>query len=264
VVKTKQSIAAVTGVVRVPERWKPVKMTSASGRIVEQIRQALFAGALKPGDFLGSEHDLAREFGVSRLPVRDALGRLEAMGIVEIKVGARGGVRVASGNPSRFADALAVQFKLIGVTAEELFDAQRAVETRAVELAAIAATPDDLALLRERLEEMAGQLDSPEAFTQNALAFHFEIVEASHNRALVAQMQALQHAMYATYAPHTTRKIAAGVLTKHTRLLQRIEAGDAPGARDAVISHLAQVRDRVLAGVRDAARPAPNTQPEEE
>src|SRR5476651_165185 len=77
--------------------WRQVRPAPVSMRIAQQIRDAVFAGALQPGDWVGSEMDLARQFGVSRIPVRDAMKTLAAMGIIEVKVGAGGGARVAHG-----------------------------------------------------------------------------------------------------------------------------------------------------------------------
>jgi len=64
------------------------RSSSLSAQIVNQVRDQLFARQLKPGDFLGTEKDLAARFGASRIVARDALRTLEAQGIVEIKVGA--------------------------------------------------------------------------------------------------------------------------------------------------------------------------------
>ena len=80
-------------------RWQDVRAQSVSSRIVDQVRAALFRGELKPGDVLGSETDLAQKFGVSRVPVRDAFKTLQALGIVEVKMGANGGARIAAGDP---------------------------------------------------------------------------------------------------------------------------------------------------------------------
>ena len=79
------------------------------------MRDALFGKKLKPGDFLGTENDLAARYGVSRIVARDALRTLEALGIAEIKMGKGGGARIARGNPRLFAEALAVQLDLTGV-----------------------------------------------------------------------------------------------------------------------------------------------------
>src|SRR5258706_12140900 len=73
----------------------PLRSATMSTQIVAQVRDALFAKELRPGDFLGTEKDLAERFGVSRIVARDALRTLEAQGIVEIKVGSGGGARIA-------------------------------------------------------------------------------------------------------------------------------------------------------------------------
>src|SRR5262245_42201040 len=84
----------------------PFRTATMSTQIVAQVRDALFAKELRPGDFLGTEKDLAERFGVSRIVARDALRTLEAQGVVEIKVGSGGGARVARGNARLFAEAL--------------------------------------------------------------------------------------------------------------------------------------------------------------
>src|ERR1700721_4018011 len=125
------------------------RSASLSAQIVAEVRDALFAKQLKPGDFLGTEKDLAARHGVSRIVARYALRTLEALGLVEIRMGKGGGARVARGNPRLFAEALAVQLDLTGVSAAEILDAQRAVECMAAELAAANATPSDHARMSE-------------------------------------------------------------------------------------------------------------------
>src|SRR5499433_3931075 len=120
------------------------RSASLSSQIVAEVREALTAKRLKPGDFLGTEKDLAGRHGVSRIVARDALRTLEALGIVEIRMGKGGGARIARGNPKLFAEALAVQLDLTGVSAAEVMDAQRAIECLAAELAAENATEADI------------------------------------------------------------------------------------------------------------------------
>src|SRR3569623_2036400 len=102
------------------------RSSSLSAQIVSRERDALFAKQIKPGDFLGTEKDLAAQFGTSRIVARDALRTLEALGIVEIRMGKGGGARIAHGNPRLFAEALAVQLALTGVGVAERLDAPRA------------------------------------------------------------------------------------------------------------------------------------------
>ena len=126
------------------------RSSSLSAQIVSHVRDALFAKQIKPGDFLGTEKDLAAQFGTSRIVARDALRTLEALGIVEIRMGKGGGARIAQGNPHLFAEALAVQLDLTGVSVAEIMDAQRAIETLGAELAAVNATPADIARMHDQ------------------------------------------------------------------------------------------------------------------
>jgi GntR family transcriptional repressor for pyruvate dehydrogenase complex len=223
-----------------------------SARIVAQVRDALFAREMRPGDFLGTEKDLAQRFGVSRMAARDALRTLEAMGIVEIKVGAGGGARIANGNARLFAEALAVQLDLAGVTAAEIMDAQRAIECLAAELAAVNGTPDDHARLRALLDEAEASIGDVPAFTRSGHEFHLAVAEASHNRALVVQLISLQHVSWPARNPTLTPKVARRVLDVHKQLLALIEMRDPAGARALMDDHVKMIAARRIA--EDRAR----------
>src|SRR5438045_4347095 len=163
------------------------RSASLSSQIVAEVRDALFAKKLKPGDFLGTEKDLAARFGVSRIVARDALRTLQALGIADIKMGKGGGARVARGNPRLFAEALAVQLDLTGVSAAEIMDAQRAIETLAAELAAEHATAADHTNFQRLLTQAETIIDDPTAYTRSCRDFPLAVAEASHNRVLVTQ-----------------------------------------------------------------------------
>src|SRR5918994_4868986 len=138
--------------IKIPGRFFfPGRSASLSSQIIADVRDALFAKKLKPGDVLGTENEFAERYGVSRIVARDALRTLEAMGVAEIRMGKGGGARVARGNPKLFAEALAVQLDLTGVSASEIMDAQRAIETLAAELAAENANTADHAKLQHLL-----------------------------------------------------------------------------------------------------------------
>ena len=222
--------------------WAPVRADSVANQIVEQVREALFAGNFQTGDMLGSEKDLAEQFDVSRITVRDALRTLETMGIVEIKVGAGGGARIAEGNLDHFSDALAIQFKLSGVTEFEILDMQVAIECKAAELATLNRTPENLEELREILEEAEGLLDDPTGFTQAGQRFHLAVVEASGNRALIAQFKALRHVVWPQNARRANRGIAEHAQKVHQKLYTMIDKGDHEAARKLMVAHLESIR----------------------
>src|SRR5262249_8932925 len=144
---------------------------SLSSQIVEQVRDDLFEKRLKPGDFLGTEKELAARYEVSRMAARDALRTLAALGLVEIKMGKGGGARIAPGSARLSAGARAVQLALPGVTAAEILDAQRAIECRAAELAALNAPAADHTRLRRLLADAEATIGDNESFTRTSLEF---------------------------------------------------------------------------------------------
>src|SRR5215470_9790910 len=218
-----------------------------SARIVTKVREALFAKEMRPGDFLGTEKDLAARFGVSRIVARDALRTLEALGIVEIRMGAGGGARIARGNPRLFAEALAVQLDLTGVSVREILDAQRAIECLAAELAAENATADDHATLRRLIAEAEGLIGERDAFTRSSLAFHLAVVEASHNRVLVVQLVSLQHVSWPSHNRTLTPEVARHIIAAHRDLAEAIERRDPAQARRLMDEHVKMIRARRVA-----------------
>jgi GntR family transcriptional repressor for pyruvate dehydrogenase complex len=234
------------------------RSSSLSAQIVAEVRDALFAKQLKPGDFLGTEKDLAARHGVSRMVARDALRTLEALGIVAIKMGKGGGARVARGNPRLFAEALAVQLDLTGVTAGEILDAQRAIECMAAELAAENASAADHARLQRLLAQAENVIDDIEAYTRSSREFHLAIAEASHNRVLVVQFISLQHVSWPSRNRTLTPGVARHVLDVHKELAALIEMRDAAAARRLMDDHVKMIRARRVAEHHQQGLPKPN------
>ena len=220
------------------------RASSMSAQMVAQVRDDLFAKKLKPGDFLGTEKDLAARFGASRIVARDALRTLEALGIVEIRMGKGGGARIAHGNPRLFAEALAVQLDLTGVTPAEVMDAQRAIETLGAELAAENATADDIANLRALLTQAQAAIDDLDLFTKLSRDFHLAVAEASHNRVIVVQLLSLEHVSWPRRNATATPKLAAHILEIHEQLTDLIELRDGAGARALMNDHVKMIRAR--------------------
>ncbi len=224
-----------------------VRADSLSSQIVSAVRDALFAKQIQPGEFLGTENDLAERFNVSRIVARDALRTLQALGIVEIRMGKGGGARIARGNPRLFAEALAVQLDLTGVSVREIMDAQRAIETLAAELAAENATAADHAKLQHLLQEAEAAMSDPAAFTRLGREFHLAVAEASHNRVLVVQLISLQHvswpAINHTLTPDVARRIQT--VPRERARLHELRAGAA--ARQLMNEHVKMIRARRVA-----------------
>ena len=220
------------------------RSATLASRIVADVRTALFERRYRPGEFLGTEKDLAAHHGVSRMVARDALRTLEGLGIVEISRGAGGGARITRGNPQLFAEALAVQLELAGTDREEIMAAQGAIEGLAAELAARNATASEILVLKRLIADAENLLDELDAFTRASLQFHLGIAEASHNRVLHYQLISLQHVSWPSRNRTLTRVVARKVLDAHRKLVALIEARDAGGARLLMEAHVGMIRER--------------------
>ncbi len=223
------------------EPWRRVRLSRASDEIVAQLSGALFEGRLQPGESLGAEGELAARFGVSRASVREAMRTLEASGIVEIGMGPKGGVRIAHGDPKRFAHALAVQLRLVGVTAVEVLDVRIGIEWMSAQLAATNARPSDLA----RLEALIHDAEAAEADLERmgplSRAFHQAVAEASHNRVLVATLTSIREALR-THGPGAPPQ-PERTLATHRALLEAIKARDPIRAGEVMLEDVQRQRD---------------------
>src|SRR5438552_8839163 len=129
--------------------FSPVTVARASCSIADQIRTAIVTGQLKEGSRLPPERELAEQFGVSRVAVRDALRALEAMGLIEVRVGARGGAFVTVPSGSVVGQTMSDMMMMQAISPEDVVEARLIVELGTVTLASARATEDDLARLRD-------------------------------------------------------------------------------------------------------------------
>jgi GntR family transcriptional repressor for pyruvate dehydrogenase complex len=207
--------------------FTPEKRESTASKVERQIKRAVLEGHFSPGEFLGSENDLADRFGVSRLPIREAMGRLSALGVVGVRTGAGGGVRVAEGNPAPAIEALAIQLALMSIGASEVLDAWRCLERSVLKMAAERATEEELAAIETAINHahtLAATAD--EAFTEAALACHQAEVNAARNHVLSVTMAAIFYVLFPTVNKNTTESRAKSVVAYHRRMLGAIRSRD--------------------------------------
>jgi GntR family transcriptional repressor for pyruvate dehydrogenase complex len=216
---------------------------TVSRQIMDRVRSALFDGRLRPGDYLGSEKEVAADFGVSRMAARDALRALSANGVVDIRVGAGGGIRVAAGDPEKFGDALSIQVALSGATNVEVLEAQLGIEERAAELAAVNRTLGDVTEMYRLIEAAEAAQGDALKFLRLGWDFHLAVAEASHNRVLIIQLKALRHVAWSTRGSAQVQGVSERVLTIHRDVAAAIEAGDAARARSIMRMHLDHMRE---------------------
>jgi GntR family transcriptional regulator, transcriptional repressor for pyruvate dehydrogenase complex len=239
--------------------FTPVSRSRASGEIVTQIEHAIFDGGLRPGDRLESERELAEQFGVSRITVRDALRILEARGLIYVKVGASGGAFVAETNLDQVAESITTMVRLRRMTLSELAEARTVVESAAAEFAATRADDAAVARLGEMVEKGRQVVREQRPHTEASMDFHVAVAEASRNELLSATVRAYRDLLIQTLQDMRDVRSARVTQKWHEEILEAIRAHDADGSRKLMQDHLQDFEKRVRAYLQakeDAGVPA--------
>ncbi len=222
-----------------------VQPTRFSGSVVAQLRSAILSGRLRPGDRLPTERELAEQFGVSRITIRDALRTLEAQGLVVIKVGAGGGPYVNMPDISVLTQSFDAHFQVHGSTFEELAEARIALETMAARLAAERATEEDLKLLEQASQAPTTVVDGREI---TSIDFHAALVRATKNGVLWTMFMAIRPIILQaidSLGGRTPERIAAA-RKWHGELYAAIARGDGEAAEQAMRAHLLDLTERAV------------------
>lgn len=170
-------------------QWRPVPRVRAHEQVVGAIEDQIMSGALKVGDPLPPERELASRLQVSRAGVREAIRVLEAQGVVISSVGAgpEAGTFIAATPSTALTRFLRLHVALSNFPMPDIVDARVMLERNSATLAAAHATEEQLAAIRVPLATMDGGGQDCEPFNDADTDFHVAIAEASGNR-LVADM----------------------------------------------------------------------------
>ncbi len=225
--------------------FTPIRQPRASGEIVLQIERAIFDGALHPGDRLQSERELAEQFGVSRITVRDALRVLEARGLVIVRVGASGGAFVAETSVDHVAEAITTMIRLRRMTLSDLAEARTVVETAVAELAAERADGAAVAEMAAMVERGREIVRDHLPHTQASMDFHVALAEAAGNEVLSATVRAYRDLLVQTLNDMRDVRSARVTQKSHEDILEAIRAHDGDAARRLMLEHMRDFEKRI-------------------
>ncbi len=207
------------------------KAVSAAERAAEVLRAAIFKGTLRPGQRL-KEEELARVWGLSRTPVREALLILETEGIIESA--ANRGARVRTYDPEELRVAYAVRAEVEGIAAE--LAAHRLTES------VFTALEESLARSRSLREsgDVAGLADEN-------IRFHTTIVRTAgmpRLSDLARQVTVLPMVYRGFFWYSPTQRLAAE--RRHASIVASLRQRDAVGARARMREHVLEAGDFVV------------------
>ena len=225
--------------------FTPVRQARASGEIVLQIERAIFDGELRPGDRLESERELAEQFSVSRITVRDALRVLEARGLINVKVGASGGAFVSETNLDQVVGSISTMIALRKMTLSELAEARTVVETATAELAAERADDAAMGRVSETVERGRKVVREQLPHTEASMDFHVAIAEASRNELLSATVRAYRDLLMQTLDDMRDVRSARATQKAHEEILEALRARDGSAAGKLMLEHLQDFEKRL-------------------
>ena len=203
--------------------------------IADTLRDEILRGAIPPGQPLRQE-DLASRFGVSRLPVRDALVRLESLGLVEVF-------------PNRGAYVIALSADEV----REVFDMRILLEGDIIERAVPRMTPDDWRRIDAARADAAHHANRPE-WTESDWHLHRALYEPAARPRQLAMIETLRGTVARYWTADTALPIRrTELLADHDAIVEACRARASVAARRRLEEHLRRASELVLAQLHESS-----------
>ncbi len=227
-------------------QFKQIRPKKIADQVFEQLRDLIFRGQIKPGDQLPPERELASQMGVSRPTVRNAVGRLVSLGLVEQRQGQ--GTFVANHHEGGVNNPLRPMIEGQAVSLTQLLEVRLGLECNSAVLAARRATKEDISLLEKSLALMSDQIHQGGLGSAEDVYFHMRIAYATKNP---LQVQLMKHFYdYMAVGIRENLQILYQdvvnvdlVHQQHVRVMQAIKEHDTHAAFDYMRSHINFVID---------------------
>lgn len=213
------------------EKFRRIHSIPAYQLVAEAIEERILTGGIRPGEPIGTEAELVKQFGVNRSTVREGIRLLEHDGIIQRQSNRR--LAVSLPHYERLASRTTRAMVLHEVTFRELYEAAMALQLATIEGAVQRATPFLVAALERNVERTAQVLEDPDAVAELDSEFHALIGKASGNRVLQLAREPSDLLVYPT-TRMILRKVKEGpprLLQAHRMLLDAIRRGDAEAGR---------------------------------
>jgi GntR family transcriptional regulator, transcriptional repressor for pyruvate dehydrogenase complex len=220
-----------------PPTFTPVERQSAVAQSIDQVRELLASGALKPGQQLPAERALAELLGVSRPTVREAIRALSFMGLVETRLGS--GTYVSAMNGEAIGDMLSFVVHASHDTLTDLVEVRLHLEVAAAEIATRKIGNVALDALTRLLEDGKRSLRDAAKFAELDLEFHRQVARAAGNEVLARLLLSVS-ALGLQRRVSSARNINLRRVTldEHIEILTVLRQRDPVAAREAMRFHM--------------------------
>lgn len=224
---------------------EPIKPKRISDQVLDQLRELILRGEFKPGQQILPERELAEALKVSRTSIRDAIGKLVAMGLLEQHQGQGTFVRVPAPTDKH---PLAVAMATQNASLEDLLEVRMGLECNAASLAAARAEVSDLQFIEKSVEEMRKEVDAGRLGTEADVSFHMAVAYATKNPLQVYLMRSFYDYLFVgikenlAYLYEDPANIE-NIIAQHSAVFHAIREHDPDRAFDTMRSHIDFVLD---------------------
>ncbi len=233
-----------------------VKSNKVSQHIVDQIRNAIFEGRLKPGDKLPSERELVQRFEVSKATLREALRSLEVLGFLEIRKGVSGGAIVTEVDMTTARNSFTNFLLFKNLSLKDLSEVRLLLEPYIAEKATLAITEDDLSGLDRLIKDSEYAIKNDTAFESRKIEieFHRIIASITGNPILMFILDFVENLLIDTKEILKPGKEFSGkVLRAHKRIYKGLLDRNVKKVHEEMVRHIREVEKDLLAAHRERA-----------
>jgi DNA-binding FadR family transcriptional regulator len=229
------------------QMFSPITTVRISSIIVDRVRALIREGKLKPGDRLPTERELCSSFGIGRATVRDALRILETIGLVEVRVGSRGGAFVKAPSSLQIGAGLNDMLAAAAISAAEVREARLTFELGLIDLICERITEEDIARLDDICTRAKIAVEEDNYSLNHSLEFHTALAQCAHNRALDLIIETFQISLQMFERPVKEGEPSRGTpgVQEHFDILEAIKANNSILAKAIMELHRSRTPKRL-------------------
>lgn len=217
---------------------QPVKKVNVGEQVFRQLKEMILKGEWPAEKKIPSENELAEMLHVSRITVRQALQKLNALGLIETRPGEGSFVKQPDAGDNM--NALIPVMYLGNQSPKEVFEFRQIIETESVRLAAKRVSRKDIQALRDTLQEMIWCRDhsDPKGFSESDLQFHLQIAQITKNSLIIRINSILQDVLGRSMDEVISKMGCENGIYYHEQIIKAVEAHDEEKAVQLMKEHI--------------------------
>lgn len=222
---------------------KPIKQNNISNQVFEQIKAEIVNGEWAPGSRIPSENEFVKMLSVSRVTVRNALQRLIALGLLEIRQG--DGTFVRKFSADMYMNSLMPMLFLENTEILQVLEFRKAIEIETGALAVERATEEDIKKLEAIYDKMEMYKDNTEKFAAEDLNFHMALAETTQNSLVIKVNYIIKDILSVSMCEIVRNLGVTDGLYYHKLIIEAIKDRDMERVKKTLKDHIVTTIDKV-------------------